>query len=221
MSYFTNPMFRLSKGDFQSILDRLSQFYIANEDFYNLLESNNYCISLNNYLCFCYGADYSSNSSHPRKIEIFQFVGQIENNRGYYIQSYEVPQIDTLDEKELISFMPTCIYPVSDCNYLRQHIFQFHDKTSLFRSTLFYNPEDQKLYRIHCLISFITLPLYKNIHEKTTFESIDHMSIHLLTPKRFLISEGKKKQILERLQKNIRLCEASIKAHGSLEPSLP
>ena len=162
-------MCTLSSQEFQFILDRLSQFYIANEEFHDLLEETHYCIPLNNYLCFCYGADYTYGSETPRKVEIFQF----------------------------------------------------QDKTSLFRSTLFYVPNQSKLFRIHSLMSFITLPVYKLIKEKTTYEDIHQMSTLILASQKFLVSVTKKKQILERLQSSLRLCEQSIKADGSLESSLP
>lgn len=210
-------MFSLTYQELEYILDRLSQFYIANEDYFPFLESMNFTIPLNEFLCFCYGADYSGEYQNPRKIEVFQFLGQLDKNKGYYIQSFDLPDLDALTPRESFQLNPSNVYRITDCNQLRQHIFNFHDKTSLFRSTLFYVPSIKKLYRIHCLISFLTLPLYQN----GNIEEIEKLSEHTITPQKFLIPLQKKKQILERLQHSLRLCEASIKAHGSVEQSIP
>jgi hypothetical protein len=214
--------FFFTYNEFQYILERLSQFYIANEDFLPFIQQMNYAVPLNNYLCFCYGADYSGQFINPRKIEVFQFIGQISKSKGYYVQSYDLPDIEQLSPSEMVKLTAGQIYHITDCNQLRQRIFQFHDKTSLFRSTLFYVPCLKKLYRIHCLMSFLTLPEYEMsevcIDEST---SLDSLHSDLITPQKFLIPLRKKKQILDRLQQSLNLCELTIKAHGSLEQSVP
>jgi hypothetical protein len=214
-------MFHLTYENFLYIIDRLSQFYIANEDIDVFLQRNNYIIPLENFLCFCYGADYSGSTESPRKIEVFQFVGQVAKNKGYYIKSYELPVLEEVQPGDVITLTPSKIYHINDCNHLRQHIFHFHDKTSLFRSTLFFVPGLQKLYRIHCLMSFITLPVYEMCNESEVLENETCLQSLQLQSQKFLIPDHKKKQILVRLQNQLRLCEASIKAHGSLEQSLP
>lgn len=212
-------MFSFSIDDFQYILERLSQFYIANEDYIPLLQELNYEVHLNEYLCFCYGADYSGQITNPRKIEVFQFVGQIEKHKGYYIQCYNLPNLEECDDT--VTLTPSHLYQISDCNHLRQHIFDFHDKTSLFRSTLFYVPALKKLYRIHSLMSFLTLPLYENVsHFDLMIDNLNMLYSYLISPQHYMISLQKKKQILHRLQHSLHLCEESIKAHGSLEQSL-
>jgi hypothetical protein len=206
-------------SELKYILNCLSQFYIANEEIGDLLEYYQFTIPLQNFLCFCYGADYTHSTS-PRKIEVFQFIGSVAHNKGYYIQPYELPSLDDLESLPMLSLSASHVYHVNDCNQLRQHIFNFHDKTSLFRSTLFYVPHLHKMYRIHAVISFVTLPVYRfhaNLPDLTTSTDIEQL---LILPQKFLVNLTKKKQILSRLQQNIYLCEQSIKAHGSLEQSL-
>ena len=209
-------MFSFPLEDFQYILERLSQFYIANEDHLPLLQKLNYKVPLNEYLCFCYGADYSGELTNPRKLEVFQFIGHIEKHKGYYIQSYNLPDLDNVENT--VTLTPSHLYQVSDCNHLRQYIFQFHDKTSLFRSTLFYVPSLKKLFRIHSLMSFLTLPLYEYTpHFDLIIPNAENLQAYLLCPQQFIVPLHKKKQILNRLQLSLHLCEEAIKAHGSVE----
>ena len=200
--------FKLNKHEFTYITDRLSQFYINNESPFEFLESVQYRIPLQDYLCACYGVERSSCRS--RRIEFFRFMGIVNNNGGYIIQNYVLP-IQSSEEDEVLF---VCEEPIliNDCNHLRQNIFDFQDKTSLFRSTLFYNKQSNQLFRIHCVFQFITLPVYISFYNPVNESQILYHQ--------FLVSLPKKKQILKRLLKQISLCEASIAAHGTLECSL-
>jgi hypothetical protein len=192
---------------FEYITERLSQFYINNESALSFLASKEYRIPLQQYLCICYGVEITQENVRTRKIEFFHILGTVESNGGYWIQTYVLPEV--IVPNESVRLEASGVFKIQDCNYLRQLIFRFQDKTSLFRSTLFFVPEEHKLYRIHCCLQFITLPVLS-------------ISNHLVikTPEKFLYSETKKKQILKRLRDQIALSEASLAAHGALERSV-
>lgn len=197
----------LSYIEFEYITERLSQFYINNENTNNFLASQEYRISLHRYLCVCYGVEITSNNVRTRKIEFFHILGTIENSQGYWIQTYALP--DAIEPGSSIVLQASSLLKIQDCNHLRQNIFQFQDKTSLFRSTLFFVPDEMKLYRIHCCLQFIALPVLC---------SMSPTSVKI--PEKFLYSETKKKQILKRLRDQLALSEASLIAHGALERTL-
>lgn len=194
-------------SDFEYITNRLSQFYINNENTTDFLFFNQYRIPLHNYLCVCYGVEITPENVRTRKIEFFRILGTVQNGGGYWIQTYSLPEI--IQEDQPVTLHAASLLRIQDCNYLRQTIFGFQDKTSLFRSTLFFVPDDNKLYRIHCCLQFITLPV---------LSSTDPFTVQIA--EKFLYSESKKKQILERLRHQLALSEASLAAHGTLECSL-
>lgn len=199
--------FTLDALEFAFITDKLSQFYISNENSLEFLQLHSYKVALQNYLCVCYGVD--SRVNKVRKIEFFRFIGCIENHQGYWIESYALPEVQESNEDDVV-LTSTSIFRVQDCNHLRQTIFEFQDKTSLFRSTLFYVPECQKLFRVHCVLQFLTLPILSRYSYTTT-----------VVAEKFLVSESKKKQILKRMRYQISLLEEALKAHGALECPLP
>lgn len=199
-----NDTIVLPYSHFELITKRLSQFYINNENTLAFLNKHSYKIQLNDYLCVCYGVD--GNTFKTRKIEFFRFLGTIHPSNGYWIQAFTLPPDDQIIPDEDVILTETAVFSIQDCNALRQSIFQFQDKTSLFRSTLFFVPEDMKLFRIHCLLQFLTLPV---------LSSYNHYTVEI--SQKFLISESKKKQILKRLLDQVTLCEASLDAHGALE----
>jgi hypothetical protein len=198
----------LTASQFQFITDRLSQFYINNENTLDFLYESQYKVPLQQYLCVCYGIQSSYEAGvKARKIEFYRFIGTVNQQNGYYIQSYTLP---TNTETDFVTLVPTEIFRIQDCNHLRQSIFQFEDKTSLFRSTLFFVPSQHKMFRIHCVLQFLTLPVY----------SLQSSSV-VISPEKFLISESKKKQILKRLHSQMTLWENSIRAHGTVECAIP
>lgn len=200
--------FILSLSQLEFITSRLSQFYINNEHTNDFLADHRYKIPLNDYLCVCYGVQTGMDNVKARKIEFFRFIGSIQDQNGYWIQSFSIPADDSYQDP--IHLIPSNIFRIQDCNHLRQVIFQFEDKTSLFRSTLFFVPTYNKMFRVHCVLQFLTLPVYLS----TSFQQP-------VLREKFLISESKKKQILKRLFNQIALLENSITAHGALERTLP
>jgi len=202
-----NPVV-LTSQQFEFITSRLSQFYINNENANSFLQSCQFKIPLQEYLCVCYGVE-NSTYNRTRKIEFFRFIGFIEGQHGYWIQCYTLPDEDKLQPDQDVLLTPSEIFSIHDCNHLRQAIFEFQDKTSLFRSTLFFVPNINKLFRMHCVLQFLTLPTYSRCSY--------YKPIQL---EKFLISESKKKQILKRLRSQITLWEESIEAHGALERTL-
>ncbi len=72
--------FTLTTQEFELITEKLSQFYINNEDSIDFLKSTYFKVPLQNYLCVCYGVDSSLNRA--RKVEFFRFLGVIENQQG-------------------------------------------------------------------------------------------------------------------------------------------
>jgi hypothetical protein len=195
--------------DFMYITDRLAQFYISNEDPEDLLESTQFHIQLEQYLCVCYGGG-EAELGKCRKLEFFRFIGVPETSQGYLIQQFKVPdQIEVNDPIELIPLPPT---PIHDCHFLRHHIFNYTDKTSLFRSTLFYVPTIRRLFRIQVVLPFLSLPIIPSgLGNEPTFLSL------LYFPRKFLVPLTKKKQILKRLEEKKRLCEMAIFIHGPVE----
>lgn len=199
--------FVLSYEELELITSRLSQFYINNESTLDFLKEHHYKISLQDYLCICYGVE---NTPHrTRKIEFFRFIGLVEENGGYWVESLMLPTTEEMERQGNITLLSSSLFRIQDCHYLRQTIFEFQDKTSLFRSTLFYVPKYKKLFRIHCVLQFLTLPIFPQSQCKNP-----------LLAEKFLVSETKKKQILKRLRDQMSLCEAALEAHGALERTI-
>lgn len=188
--------------EFTLITQRLAQFYISNDDPISFLQTLNYHIHLEDYVCVCYGGN-TDDSLKCRKVEFFRFVGVPDGDQGYVIQQYKLPEETPPDS--FVELSPLPILPIHDCHFLRRHIFQYTDKTSLFRSTLFYVPSLQQMFRIQGVLPFLSLPI---LHP-TSFSPTYH--------RKFLVLLNKKKQFLKKLEIKKELCEKSILIHGLME----
>lgn len=175
-----------------NIFNRLTFFYISNEDVTPLLLAENYHIQLENYILFSYGQTLDSDGKKVRSIQIFQFVAESESG-GYFIKQYFLPT-DLTPEK--IYLQSSDIIWVPDWHYIRTNIFHFIDKTSLFRSTFLFHSDLNSIFRLHKLLNFLSLRFIYDIEGKESRKS--------------LVKIEKKKQFLLKLEKQIDTIRKSL-----------
>jgi hypothetical protein len=160
------------------IASSFSNYYVFNPSNDQFLERHHFCVQLNQFHCYCYG----NTKDGVRCIQFFQFVHIYPEGGGY----------DVYVEKE-----KRIVY-VRDLISLRRDFFEFIDRTSLFRSSFLYDPEEKKLFRLHYLHLYLYLPT------RSEGEWIGFIKLE------------KKKQILKKLKSQYQKIQKSIEGHPHL-----
>lgn len=152
------------------VQNSFSNYYVFNPKNDGFLLRFHYQVKLNQYHCYCYG----NTKEGVRCIHRFQFVCMHTVGYDVYLEQ----------EKKVVY--------VRDLISLRRDFFHFVDRTSLFRSSFLYDPEEKKMFRLHYLHYYLYLP---------TVEQDRWIP---------LIETEKKKQILRKLRNQVLKVENSI-----------